>query len=53
MRKIIVVLIISMTISGCDLVDMDPTNNAMIEMRDDMNEMNENMNDGITVRMEY
>lgn len=37
----------SMMCSGCELVNLDPTNAVMVEMRDDIRELKE---EGINVR---
>jgi hypothetical protein len=47
MRKLAIMIIVSIMACGCDLVDLDPTNAAMIDMRNDIDEMNEN---GIRLR---
>lgn len=46
-----IILIIPLIMSGCDLVSMDPTNQIMLEMREDIDHISDRLDDGIDVRL--
>jgi hypothetical protein len=53
MRKIVILAILSIALQGCELTEMDPTEQILVDMDAKIEDLNNKIDEGIEVRVQY